>query len=112
MLLPEVAEIPSKHIPFEERRGWLEGLMRSNWTEQPQPLLTWRANILNAVKEQKQDAVIFTHFMVINTIVAAAEGNDQIVSFRPDNCSVTSISVENREIKLIDRGAEAITVVQ
>ncbi|MBL4906040.1 MAG: histidine phosphatase family protein [Sneathiella sp.] len=111
-IVSEIAEIPSNHIPFEERRNWLTALMASRWSEQPDSLLNWRSNILKIVRAQKQDAVFFSHFMVINSIVAVIEANDQIVSFRPDNCSVTRISVENDEIKLIERGGEAITVIQ
>ncbi len=111
-LVPQIAEIPSGNIPFEERRNWLSSLMSAKWADQPENLVSWKNNILEIVRTQKSDAAFFTHFMVINTIVAAIEGEGKIVSFRPDNCSITRISVENDEIKLIERGGEAITIIQ
>ena len=111
-IVPQVAEIPSHHIAFENRRAWLTEMMQSDWAVQPDILLSWRKDILDIVRAQKQDAVFFTHFMVINTIVSAIGETDDIVVFRPDNCSVTKISLEDDQLKLIERGGEAITIVQ
>lgn len=108
----QVAEIPSGKISFDERHNWLMQIMQSQWSKQSDILLNWRADILNVIRTQQRDAVFFTHFMVINTIVAAIEERDDILCFRPDNGSITRISVEQEQIKLIDRGQEAITKVQ
>ena len=75
---PMIAEIPSDGIPFAERRAWLSGLMDSNWSGQAQPLLDWRAGILEILQSQTEDTIFFTHFMVLNVIVGALENSEKI----------------------------------
>jgi len=111
-LAPEIAEIPSVDIPFDERREWLSHLMQAKWLGQPQYLIEWRNAILDLVHTQKRDTVFFTHFMVLNVIVGALTGTDRIVSFQPDNCAITIVDIENGLPVLRTKGDEAITVVR
>ncbi len=109
---PKVAEIPSTGIAFEERRAWLTSLMRQSWPEQPAHLQNWRKGILDIVNNQKEDAIFFTHFMVLNVIVSALTQSEKIVSFRPDNCAITKVKLTEEGPLLVDRGREAVTVVR
>ncbi len=111
-IAPQIAEIPSHHIPFEERRAWLNEVMQKAWRDQSDTLKNWRQTILDFVSGLDEDAVLFSHFMVINAIVGAVEDDDNVMIFRPDNCSVTRISVHDGRLSLIERGHEAITVVR
>ncbi|MEH6403019.1 MAG: histidine phosphatase family protein [Sneathiella sp.] len=107
-----VSEIPSNHIAFEQRKKWLGEVMAGNWSLQSSILRDWRDGILEMIKCREEDTVIFSHFMVINSIVGYIAGSEKMVNFRPDNGSITQISSENGQLKLIEQGREAITVVE
>lgn len=109
---PMIAEIPSAGIPFDERRAWLSSLMASHWEDQAEPLQRWRSGILEILKVQTEDTIFFTHFMVLNVIVGALENSEKIVSFRPDNCAITKVSLTEDALKLLEKGREAVTVVR
>ncbi|WP_169542789.1 histidine phosphatase family protein [Sneathiella aquimaris] len=110
-IVPAIAEIPSAHVPFSGRRAWLSEIMKGSWSEQEEVLLRWRQRIIDYLSGQIEDAVLFSHFMVINALVGELEQKDQILVFKPDNGSITSISVNDGQLSLIERGREAITVV-
>lgn len=85
-----VREIPSP-VPLAERQDWLRGFMRGRWADQDAGLLAWRAAILGALAELPDRAVVFTHFLVLNTIVGAQEQRDETLVFWPANASVTAL---------------------
>ncbi|WP_169568481.1 histidine phosphatase family protein [Sneathiella limimaris] len=107
-----IAEIPSGDIPFAERRAWLNKLMKETWETQPENLQVWREGILSTLKSQTEDVVFFSHFMVLNVIVGFLTGSEKIVSFKPDNCAITKVSLADGELDLIDKGREAQTIVR
>lgn len=111
-IIPAVSEIPSNHIPYSQRKAWLGDVMKSQWPSQSDILHNWRNAILALINDRREDAVIFSHFMVINSIVGHISANDEMVNFRPDNGSITKISLLNSQLELIERGREAITVVE
>ncbi len=111
-IVPHIAEIPSRHIAFSDRRAWLTDVMSGHWAGQEDVLLNWRAGIIEYLRQQTENAVLFTHFMVINAVVGHIEGADKVLLFRPDNASITRISLDNGQLSLIERGREAITVVR
>lgn len=85
-----VREIPSP-VPLAERQDWLRGFMRSRWSEQDAGLLAWRNSILEALSELPGQTVVYTHFLVLNTIVGAQEQRDETLVFWPDNASVCTL---------------------
>jgi broad specificity phosphatase PhoE len=58
------------------------------------------------------DCVVFSHFIAINAAVGHATGDDRVVSFRPDNCSITIMETGINTLTLLERGVEAITEVR
>lgn len=106
-----VAEVVAPHEGLEERIAWLREFMPSNWGEQEGAQQAWRANVVRALVDLPQDTVIFTHFIAINAAVGAATGDDRIVNFRPDNCSVTVMESIADELRLVEKGKEAETKV-
>lgn len=106
-----VAEVPSPIDDLQERATWLQGIMRGSWTDLPADLKQWRQTMIDCVLETGQDSVFFSHFVAINILVGAATGVDAMVSFRPDNGSVTSFDTGNGQLVMIGRGAEAQTKV-
>jgi broad specificity phosphatase PhoE len=111
IITPELTEVPSAGVDLGDRRKWLTGVRAGIWPEQSETLSLWREDILKFVHSRREDAVLVTHFVVINAIVSAIEKSDNVVVFRPDNCSVTVVSLEN-EARIIEKGVEADTVVK
>lgn len=83
-------EIPSP-VPLSERQDWLRQFMRERWEMQGPLLWGWRDAMLAALDELPPNTVIFTHFLVINTIVGALEREQRTLIFWPANASVTTL---------------------
>ena len=83
-----VREIPST-VPLEERQAWLREFMRGRWSEQEESLHSWRSGVLDALTELPDRSVVFSHFLVLNSIVGAQQGRDETLVFWPANASVT-----------------------
>jgi broad specificity phosphatase PhoE len=109
---PAVAEIPSPAgLSLSERAEWLRGFMGGSWRAASRDLAQWREAVIAALTALDADTVIFSHFIAINVAAGAAEGDDRVTPFRPDNCSVTILDVEHGALRLIERGHEAETKV-
>lgn len=110
---PRVAEIPSPTQDLAERSRWLSGVMRQAWPalEREAGLAQWRDAMLDWARGHEEDCVVFCHFIAINVMVGAATGADALISFAPDNGSVTTLRVEAGSLHLIELGREAGTHV-
>ena len=108
---PRVAEIPSPVSGLKERGQWLRGIAIRNWPQMDESLKQWRSHVLAALAELERDAVVVTHFIAINIAHGAALGDERVVSFHPDHCSVTILRSNGDKLDLIRRGAEAATRV-
>jgi len=107
-----VSEIPSPPgLGLAERAEWLRGFMGGSWRDASRDLAQWREEAIAALTAIKEDTVIFTHFILINVGAGAAEGDDHVILFRPDNCSVTILDVDNGRLALVERGREGETKV-
>jgi len=103
-----VAEIPSpKGMALEGRIGWLRELMAGAWSGAAPDLTAWRDGVTAALAARKEDTVIFSHFVAINVAAGAALGDDRVVVFSPDNCSVTVFDVSDGALTLVEKGHEA-----
>ena len=106
-----VAEIPSPTEDLRQRAHWLAGVMAGRWTDLPAELRAWRQRMIDCVLAFDGDSVVFCHFVAINVLVGAATGAEALITFRPDNGSVTRIGTDGGRLSLIERGAEASTTV-
>lgn len=107
-----VAEIPSPpELGLAERGEWLRGFMGGSWRDASRPLAEWRESAIAALSTLRDDTVIFSHFVAINVAAGAAEQDDRVLLFRPDNCSVTILEVDNGRLRMVERGHEAATKV-
>jgi len=113
-----VAEIPAPPLDAQARREWLNRGMQGTWDalQSSSPpgspdYLTWRAALLDSLASLPNDSVIFTHFIAINAVVAAARRSDSVVCFRPDHASVTLVESTGSGFELIALGREAETGV-
>jgi broad specificity phosphatase PhoE len=103
-----VAEIPSpKGMTLEERVAWLRGLMAGSWRDASPALAEWREHCIATLAAIARDTVIFSHYVAINVAAGVATGDDRVVVFSPDNCSVTVLEADGQTLRLIEKGNEA-----
>jgi broad specificity phosphatase PhoE len=102
-----VAEIPSPTESLQERVGWLREFMAGSWRNATPVLAAWREDAINALLAIREDTVIFSHYIAINVAAGAAVGDERVVVFSPDNCSVTIFENDGGTLRLIEKGREA-----
>lgn len=103
-----VAEIPSPEgMSLEQRVTWLRALMGGSWRDVNIRLGQWREAVIAALAAQQEDTVIFSHYVAINVAAGAALGDDKVVVFSPDNCSVTVFDTDGGKLRLVEKGHEA-----
>ena len=114
VLEPAVGEVPAPapHSSLGARGPWLRTFMAGSWAGADGGLQAWRHGLIDALLALPADAVVVTHFVAINVAVGAATGDDRVVSFRPGYCSRTTLRIGEDGLELVDRGAEAATVVR
>ena len=100
------AEIPSPGISLEDRQAWLREIFNKKISDLKKPQAEWRKNIIDKICQIENPTVIFSHFMVINTIVGYVKKDESIVCFYPDNCSITKLNKSEDEIYLTNLGNE------
>ena len=107
-----VAEIPTPpQFDVVERVSWLRGFMSGSWHEADATLAGWRHHVVETLIRMTEDTVVFSHFIAINVGVGHVIGDDRVVVFSPDNCSITVFETDGRTLKLVERGHEAATKV-
>ena len=71
-----------------------------------------RDQIVDYVRRCDDATVIFSHFVAINTVIGACRGDDRLVIRRLDNCSVTTVRVDDSGLSLVEGGHEADTLIR
>ena len=61
-------------------------------------------NTLNAFKGEA--VVIFSHFIALNAAYCAATGAADVVSFAPENCSLSIFDTDGSSLSLVEQGEE------
>ena len=106
-------ELPSPTLDLEKRVNWLRRVLPLTWSELLKDketkdsgvnFIQWKKNIMNNIYSLKKDTIIFTHFVVINSIIGEILKSDKIVNFQPSNCSITEIRKINDRLKLVKLG--------
>ncbi len=87
-------------------------IMAGTWRNEGKDLIHWRDGVTAFLSSLKQDTAVFSHFIAINVSVGAAIGRDDVVCFSPANCSITIMETTPGGLRLIEKGAEASTVVR
>lgn len=100
-------------LGFDGRGAWLRSVLASRWGDVDPELRAWRDTALDALRAIDEETVVVTHFVAINVAVGAADRDDRVVCFLPDNCSRTVLNVDRDTgaLQVVERGAEARTVV-
>ncbi len=106
-----IRELPSGSVPMAERRAWLHGVMRSNWTEVDATLHAWRERAWSALGECREPTVFFTHYMIINALTGRVLDDPRLMVFEPDYCSITELAVGPASCRLVALGKARTTLV-
>ena len=107
-----VGEIRFPSGSHSSRVQWLQSIMGDNWSNLDSDLKAWRREVIEALCSCRADCVVFSHFIAINAAVGHATGDDRVVSFRPDNASITIMETGANTLMLLERGLEAVTEVR
>ena len=106
-------ELPSPTLDLKKRVNWLRRILPLTWSELLKDketkdsginFIQWKKNIMNNIYSLNKDTIIFTHFVVINSIIGEILKSDKIVNFQPSNCSITEIRKINDRLKLVKLG--------
>jgi broad specificity phosphatase PhoE len=101
---PAIAEVASPSADLAERSAWLRVALASRWTELEAEPVAWRDRLLQFIRSASADAVLVTHFVVVNAVIGAATGDDRVMSARVANGSVTVVDVDGGELRLVTAG--------
>lgn len=112
LIEPRVAEIPSPTQDLAERTAWLRRAMAGGWSDLDETYREWRDEVVQSLASLEEDALVFSHFIAINAAAGFCMGEDALVVFRPDNCSVTTFEVDGGTLRLVELGREAETEVR
>jgi len=96
-------------VALSERQEWLKGFMREEWHRQPESLWGWRNNIISGLSALNRPAVIFTHFLVINAVVAHIRQHPATVQLWPDNASHHQFVNGPHGLEIVALGRELTT---
>jgi broad specificity phosphatase PhoE len=109
-----IAEIPSPAgISMADRVDWLRAAALGTWSELGEPYTTFRDGVVARIRAVERDTVAFSHFVAINVVIGACDGDDRLVIRRLDNCSITVIDVEtDGGLTLVEGGHEADTLIR
>lgn len=111
-----VGEIPPPLTDLTARTAWLRRVMAGSWeglyadavsVESGVDFRGWYDNVLATLNAQQGEAVvIFSHFIALNAAYCAATGATDVVSFAPENCSLSIFETDGTKLSLIEQGAE------
>ncbi len=104
---PAVREIPSPTDDLIDRREWLTAVMSGTWAQADAWLHPWRQGVIDTLLALREDSVVVSHFVA----VGAARGDDRVRIFRPDNCSITVLDSDGKNLSLIELGEASETKV-
>jgi broad specificity phosphatase PhoE len=108
---PRVAELPSPTTDLAARTVWIRQAMAGRWPDLGTELMEWRQALVDCLLELPEDTVVFCHYIAINVAVGAAQGDDRLVIFAPDNGSVTVFSNGRGALEVLELGRTADTHV-
>ncbi|MFV8782086.1 histidine phosphatase family protein [Microbulbifer sp. SA54] len=113
---PAVIEIPSPQgLPLAERGKWIQALLHSSWSTITPAQQVWRERTIAFLRQlgstctgadTMATTLVFCHFMVINSVVAAIRGDDRVAQFHPDYTSCTELSLVSGDLWLVELGRE------
>ena len=105
------SEIPSDNIKPSKKREWLTDIMKMNIEDLPTGVVDWRSAIHKKTLAASQNTIIFTHFMVINSLVAELIASQNLLYFYTDYTSITKLIISDGKVKEFFIGGEKKTTI-
>ena len=96
-------ELPSPGA-LTERKEWIQRVLKGRWRDLPESVHDWQRDIVQAVQLLQGPTVIFSPFLVINTVAAHMSGEDAVLQCLPANGSVHHLRVDEGSWEWIERG--------
>lgn len=109
---PRVGEIPSPTSDLAERSAWLRNALSSRWADLGPAVVAWRSQLLSALFALPTDTVVFSHFVAINAVVAAASDDEALIVFAPANASCTLVDIEAGRLSVVELGRQADSAIR
>ncbi len=103
-------ELPSPG-ELNERKDWIQRVLKGRWSELPESVHDWQRDIVKAIQALQVPTVIFSHFLVINTVAARMSGDDAVLQCVPANGSVHHLRVDHDRWHWVQRGEMLESVV-
>ena len=103
-------ELPSPGA-LTERKDWIQRVLKGRWSELPESVHDWQRDIIEAIQALQAPTVIFSHFLVINTVTAHMSGEDAVLQCLPANGSMHHMRVDEGSFQWIARGEMLQSVV-
>ncbi|MDG2459543.1 MAG: histidine phosphatase family protein [Luminiphilus sp.] len=100
---PRFIELPSPGS-LESRGAWIKQVLAARWGELPPAVQLWREELRTALASFEMPTVVFTHFLVINSVAARMSGDDTVMQCLPANASVHHLRIEKDDWQWSARG--------
>ena len=104
-------EIPSKGISQNIKHDWLIEIFKTPIKDLPPQISSWYNNLIEWLYNFEDQAIITTHFMVINALVSHLKNNNMIAYFNPGFASRTEIWMQNGILTKLILGKAKKTVL-
>ena len=96
-----IREIPSYWVLSSQRKTWLDKVLRSNWKDLEPEIKVWREGLTNWASTIEDNTLAFSHFVVINALVATATNSDKVVNALPDHCAIAEFDVIDGQLHFV-----------
>ena len=103
-------ELPSPG-DLNERKDWIQRVLKGRWSELPELVHDWQRDIVATIQALQGPTVIFSHFLVINTVAAHMSGENKVLQCLPANGSVHHLRVDEGSWQWVERGEMLQSVV-
>jgi len=107
---PRFIELPSPGA-LDERHAWIQSVLKATWSELPSTVAAWQSRIFDALAACRGPTVIFTHFLVINSVASKISGDNTVLQCMPSNGSVHHLSVSGDQWAWVSRGVMLESIV-
>ncbi|NDH39939.1 MAG: histidine phosphatase family protein [Gammaproteobacteria bacterium] len=107
---PRFIELPSPE-GLASRGKWIKQALASRWGDLPPPVQAWRESLEDALGSLVTPTVVFTHFLVINSVAARISGDDQVMQCLPANASIHHLRIDDSGWQWCARGEMLESVV-
>jgi broad specificity phosphatase PhoE len=113
-VIPAMGEVSAPaEYDASTRTSWLRGFLGGTYDEAGPDYCAWRDTILDTLRGLPDGAVVVSHFVAINAAVGKAWGDDRVLCQPVDNCSRTTIDIDDKTDawRVVELGAAADTFV-